>query len=96
MGELLERSDEEMHVRNVFGEEWIILDSSSVVSLRPARFSVDNGTAASHSLQTQNTWHEIADLQVRDVGDEVLLPHEFVVGAVTTGLVSLGQLYQAG
>ena len=37
------------------------------------------------------------DLQVRDVeGEEVLLPHEFIVGDVTTGLVSLGQLYQAG
>jgi hypothetical protein len=36
-------------------------------------------------------------LQVRDVeGEEVLLRHEFIVGDVTTGLVPLGQLYQAG
>ena len=34
---------------------------------------------------------------MRDVeGEEVLLRHEFIVGDVTTGLVSLGQLYQAG
>ena len=36
-------------------------------------------------------------LQVRDVeGEEVLLRREFIVGDVTTGLVSLGQLCQAG
>ena len=34
---------------------------------------------------------------MRDVeGEEVLLRHEFIVGDVTTGLVSLGELYQAG
>ena len=43
MVEFLDSSDEDMHVRNVFGEEWIILDSGSDASLLPARFSVDSG-----------------------------------------------------
>ena len=73
------------------------------VSLLPARFSVDGNTTAGTSLRncqggklkTRGTRY--TDLQVRDVeGEEVLLRHEFIVGDVTTGLVSLGQLYQAG
>ena len=103
MVEFLDSSDEDMHVRKVTGEEWIILDSGSDVSLLPARFSVDGNTTAGTSLRncqggklkTRGTRY--TDLQVRDVeGEEVLLRHEFIVGDVTTGLVSLGQLYQAG
>ena len=46
-------------------------------------------------LETRGT--RFTDLCVRDLnGEEVLLRHEFIVGNVTTGLVSLGQLYQAG
>ena len=79
------------------------MDSGSDVSLLPARFSVDGNTTAGTSLRncqggklkTRGTRY--TDLQVRDVeGEEVLLRHEFIVGDVTTGLVSLGQLYQAG
>jgi hypothetical protein len=29
-------------------------------------------------------------------GEEILLRHEFIIGDVTTGLLSLGQLYQSG
>ena len=103
MVEFLDSSDEDMHVRKVTGEEWIILDSGSGLSLLPARFSVDGNTTAGTSLRncqggklkTRGTRH--TDLQVRDVeGEEVLLHHEFIVGDATTGLVSLGQLYQAG
>ena len=37
------------------------------------------------------------DLQVQDVtGESVVLRHQFVVGDVTTSLISLGQLYQLG
>ena len=49
------------------------------------------------TVKVESSRHVALDLQVRDVeGEEVLLPHEFIVGDVTTGLVSLGQLYQAG
>ncbi len=37
------------------------------------------------------------DLRVEDSsGEEVVLRHQFVVGDVTTSLISLGQLYQLG
>ena len=84
-------------------EEWIILDSGSDVSLLPARYKADSGSPVGHqlrncqggSLETRGT--RFTDLCVRDQhGEEVLLRHEFIVGDVTTGLVSLGQLYQAG
>ena len=51
MVEFLDSSDEDMHVRKVTGEEWIILDSGSDVSLLPARFSVDGNTTAGTSLR---------------------------------------------
>ena len=85
------------------GEEWIILDSGSDVSLLPSRFSADRGTQSNHSLRncqggalrTRGTRN--ADLEVRSTeGEEILLRHQFIIGDVTTGLVSLGQLYQAG
>ena len=85
------------------GEEWIILDSGSDVSLLPSRFSADHGTQSNHSLRncqggalrTRGTRN--ADLEVRSTeGEEILLRHQFLIGDVTTGLVSLGQLYQAG
>ena len=65
-------------------------------------FSDGNTTAGTRlrncqggKLKTRGTRY--TDFQVRDIeGEEVLLRHEFIVGDVTTGLVSLGQLYQAG
>ena len=84
-------------------EEWVILDSGSDVSLLPNRFLADEGSDRSHALRdcqggalavvgTRST-----DLQVQDVsGESVVLRHQFVVGEVTTSLISLGQLYQLG
>lgn len=47
------------------------------------------------ALRTRGTRN--ADLEVRSTeGEEILLRHQFIIGDVTTGLVSLGQLYQAG
>ena len=85
------------------GEGWIILDSGSDVSLLPSRFSADHGTQSNHSLgncqggalRTRGTRN--ADLEVRSIeGENIFLRHQFIIGDVTTGLVSLGQLYQAG
>ena len=66
-------------------------------------FQLTAATAASHSLQScqggklRTRGTRYTDLQVRDVeGEEVLLRHEFIASDVTTGLVPLGQLYQAG
>ena len=83
--------------------EWVILDSGSDVSLLPNRFLADEGSDRSHalrdcqggSLAVMGT--RFTDLQVQDVtGESVVLRHQFVVGDVTTSLISLGQLYQLG
>ena len=83
--------------------EWVILDSGSDVSLPPNRFVADAGSDRNLALRdcqggslaisgTRST-----DLQVQDVaGESVVLRHQFVVGDVTTSLISLGQLYQLG
>jgi len=83
--------------------EWVILDSGSDVSLLPNRFVADAGSDRNLALRdcqggslavsgTRST-----DLQVQDVaGESVVLRHQFVVGDVTTSLISLGQLYQLG
>ena len=83
--------------------EWVILDSGSDVSLLPNRFVADAGgdrnlalrDCQGGSLAVSGT--RSTDLQVQDVaGESVVLRHQFVVGDVTTSLISLGQLYQPG
>ena len=83
--------------------EWIILDSGSDVSLLPTRFVADEGSDTQHALRDcQGGAHTVTgtrytDLQVQDLsGEDVILLHHFVVGDVTTSLLSLGQLYQLG
>ena len=76
--------------------EWVILDSGSDVRLLPNRFLADEGSDRSHalrdcqggSLAVMGT--RFTDLQVQDVaGESVVLRHQFVVGDVTTSLISL-------
>ena len=84
--------------------EWVILDSGSDVSLLPSRFQPDTPSPTlpsdlqnceGGSLQTAGT--KRAELVTTTTeGEEVLLHHEFIVGNVTSCLVSLGQLYQGG
>ena len=83
--------------------EWIILDSGSDVSLVPTRFVADEGSESQHALRDCQggaltvTGTRYTDLQVQDLsGEDVILRHQFVVGDVTTSLLSLGQLYQLG
>ena len=83
--------------------DWVILDSGSDVSLLPLHFVADKGSNNNHLLRDCQggslavTGTRYTDLQVEDVsGEEVVLRHEFVVGDVTTSLISLGQLYQLG
>ena len=83
--------------------EWVILDSGSDVSLLPMHFLADEGSDSQHSLRDcQGGSLTVAgtrytDLRVEDSsGEEVVLRHQFVVGDVTTSLISLGQLYQLG
>ena len=84
--------------------EWVILDSGSDVSLLPAHYQVDNsmdvGSGSlqnSHGGSLQTTGTKKAELIATTTdGEEVLLQHEFIVGNVTSCLVSLGQLYQGG
>ena len=83
--------------------EWVILDSGSDVSLLPSRFQPDRGTASPSTLQNceggslQTTGIKKAELMATTVeGEEVLLQRDFIVGNVTSCLVSLGQLYQGG
>ena len=80
-------------------EEWIILDSGSDVSLLPSRYATNTKRQRNHqltdcqggTLRTRGTRQ--TDLQVVDSeGEEILLRHEFIIGDVTTGLLSLGQL----
>ena len=84
-------------------EEWVILDSGSDVSLLPDRFLADAGSDRSHALRDCQGGElavmgtRFTNLQVQDVsGESVVLRHQFVVGDVTTSLISLGQLYQLG
>ena len=83
--------------------DWVILDSGSDVSLLPLHFVADKGSNSNHLLRDCQggslavTGTRYTDLRVEDVsGEEVVLRHEFVVGDVTTSLISLGQLYQLG
>ena len=80
-----------------------ILDSGSDVSLLPTRFVADEGSESQHALRDCQggaltvTGTRYTDLQVQDLsGEDVILRHQFVVGDVTTSLLSLGQLYQLG
>ena len=85
-------------------QEWVILDSGSDVSLLLARYQADDNSGEmlgslqncqGGSLQTTGT--KRAELiAVTTEGEEVLLQHDFIVGNVTSCLVSLGQLYQGG
>ena len=98
--------EEYIHVtttQDVGEEEWVILDSGSDVSLLPDRFLADIGSDRSHALRDCQGGElavmgtRFTDLQVQDVsGESVVLRHQFVVGDVTTSLISLGQLYQLG
>ena len=85
-------------------QEWIILDSGSDVSLLPAKYHVDVDTNVTlgalqncqgGSLQTAGTKKAELITTTSD-GEEILLQHGFIVGNVTSCLVSLGQLYQGG
>ena len=84
--------------------EWVILDSGSDVSLLPSRFQPDNAASLSPgTLQNcqggslKTTGVKKAELvAITTNGEEVLLQHDFIVGNVTSCLVSLGQLYQGG
>ena len=80
--------------------EWVILDSGSDVSLLPSRFQPDNAASLSPgTLQNcqggslKTTGVKKAELvAITTNGEEVLLQHDFIVGNVTSCLVSLGQL----
>ena len=80
--------------------EWVILDSGSDVSLLPSRFQRDNAASLSpDTLQNcqggslKTTGVKKAELvAITTNGEEVLLQHDFIVGNVTSCLVSLGQL----
>ena len=81
----------------------IILDSGSDVSLLPKTFQADSGGSAQHQLQDcqgnslQVSGTKEAEIFVDDAGGECLqLNHTFVVGDVTSCLMSLGQLYSNG
>ena len=74
------------------------------MSVFPAHYQADNSMdVGSGSLQNcqggsfQTTGTKKAELIATTTdGEEVLLQHEFIVGNVTSCLVSLGQLYQGG
>ena len=84
--------------------EWVILDSGSDVSLLPSRFQADGSSGLAPSVlqncqggSLHTTGVKKAELVATTLdGEEVLLQHEFIVGNVTSCLVSLGQLYQGG
>ena len=106
--EIFEENIEDSYVNltetiNDDSSDWVILDSGSDVSLLPLHFVADEGSNSNHllrdcqggSLAVAGTRY--TDLQVEDMsGEEDVLRHEFVVGDVTTSLISLGQLYQLG
>ena len=84
-------------------QEWVILDSGSDVSLPPARYQVDDPHVSLGALQNcQGGALQTAGIRKAELitttsdGEEILLQHEFIVGNVTSCLVSLGQLYQGG
>ena len=84
--------------------ETIIIDSGSDVSLLPRRFyNVDKNIKGEHKLQdcqgrklnvdgSRETEIEVCDSQ----GTPVTLRHRFLVGEVTSCLLSLGQLLKSG
>ena len=106
-GEMTEDGIKEQHAkwRPEEGEvETIIIDSGSDVSLLPRRFyNVDKNIKGEHKLQdcqgrklyvdeTRETDIEVLDSQ----GAPVTLRHRFLVGDVTSCLLSLGQLLKSG
>jgi hypothetical protein len=85
-------------------QEWVIQDSGSDVSLLPAKYHADADSSVTlgalqncqgGSLQTAGTKKAELITTTSD-GEEILLQHEFIVGNVTSCLVSLGQLFQGG
>ena len=83
--------------------EWIILDSGSDVSLLAVKFQASSQLPADTHLQNcqggslRTTGIRTAQLAATTTeGEEVLLQHDFIVGNVTSCLVSLGKLYQNG
>ena len=87
-------------VKKIIMNGYIILDSGSGVSLFPAHYQADNSMDAGSgslggSLQTTGT-RKVELIAPTTDGEEVLLQHKFIVGNVTSCLVSLGQLYQSG
>ena len=84
-------------------QEWVILDSGSDVSLLPARYQVDDSNFSLGALQNcQGGALQTAGIRKAELitttsdGEDILHQHEFIVGNVTSCLVSLGQLYQGG
>ena len=84
--------------------DWVILDSGSDVSLLPSRCQpyVDDDktlgslhTCQGGTLQTAGT-RKAELVTVTEDDEELLLQREFIVGNVTSCLVSLGQLCQGG
>ena len=106
--EIFEENIEDSYVTltetiNDDSSDWVMLDSGSDVSLLPLHFVADEGSNSNHLLRDCQggslavAGRRYTDLQVEDMsGEEVVLRHEFVVGDVTTSLISLGQLYQLG
>ena len=84
--------------------ERVILGSGSDVSLLPSRFQADDASGLAPGVlqncqggSLHTTGVKKAELVATTLdGEEVLLQHEFIVGNVTSCLVSLGQLYQGG
>ena len=84
--------------------EWVILDSGSDVSLLPSRFQADGSSDLALGVLQNCQGGSLHTTEVKKAelvattldGEEVLLQHEFIVGNVTSCLVSLGQLYQGG
>ena len=108
LDEIFEENIEDSYVNltetvNDDSSDWVILDSGSDVSLLPLHFVADKGSNSNHLLRDCQggalavAGTRFTDLQVEDLsGEEVVLRHEFVVGDLTTSLISLGQLYQLG
>ena len=78
--------------------EWVILDSGSDVSLLPSKYRPDGTSSLAPgalqncqggSLQTSGVRKAELVTTTMD-GEEILLQHDFIVGNVTSCLVSLG------
>ena len=103
---VLEHDTEDVQMTSLdSGEELvIILDSGSDVSLLPESFASDcTGDVANFRLRdcqgSALSVHGLkhAELTVADEnGEEVILQQQFIVGNVTNGLLSLGQMMKRG